>query len=416
MKKNIKFIIIGIVILIIVIFTTLYIININNTEIILNQKNLEITIGGEEKILLKKTKKHLLNKKITWSSSNNNVAIVNDDGVVKGLSKGNTIITARTSNGKEVQCNVIVNELNCPMDSKIHFINTGGSDAFLIESCGHYGLVDASNAYNDGTKKSVSGYQNSVEHVTNYLAKIMGCNGINCKGKLDFVIATHSHSDHIGGMVKIASVFTDSNTKYFYRKYIKTRDDVTKDWDNQGYYDRAVKAMENANAKMIEITDNDLVFNFYDFNIFLMNTNKVGKDELEKGLARSENKNAIIELIVHRNGVKTLLASDMEEEDERRVQDKIGKVDIFKVGHHSWNWSNSNEFIEKLKPNNMIITNNTIIDKDRICYGLKINPLAKVYLTSSVNDAIIAVYSQDGYQLMNDEEKIVLESDICNIN
>ena len=34
-------------------------------------------------------------------------------------------------------------------DSKIHFMATGESNSFLIESNGHYALIDASNPFNE---------------------------------------------------------------------------------------------------------------------------------------------------------------------------------------------------------------------------------------------------------------------------
>ena len=46
-------------------------------------------------------------------------------------------------------------------EDRIHFIDVGVSDSFLIESNGHYGLVDASdptyNPYTGKTKKNDSG-------------------------------------------------------------------------------------------------------------------------------------------------------------------------------------------------------------------------------------------------------------------
>ncbi len=46
--------------------------------------------------------------KITWTSSNPDVASVTDDGKVKALKEGTTVITATTGNGKKVTCSVTV--------------------------------------------------------------------------------------------------------------------------------------------------------------------------------------------------------------------------------------------------------------------------------------------------------------------
>ena len=49
------------------------------------------------------------NKSITWSSSNNNIARVNKNGVVKGVKPGIAKITAKTSNNKTISCIIRVN-------------------------------------------------------------------------------------------------------------------------------------------------------------------------------------------------------------------------------------------------------------------------------------------------------------------
>ena len=58
-------------------------------------------------------------------------------------------------------------------NNKIHFISTGGSDAFLIESNGHFGLIDSSNPpYGDGTQQGIYGERYTVTHVIKYLNSI----------------------------------------------------------------------------------------------------------------------------------------------------------------------------------------------------------------------------------------------------
>ncbi|MDE6773744.1 MAG: Ig-like domain-containing protein [Treponemataceae bacterium] len=47
-------------------------------------------------------------KKITWCSENENIATVNDDGLVSAVSMGETTITAKTINGKAATCVVTV--------------------------------------------------------------------------------------------------------------------------------------------------------------------------------------------------------------------------------------------------------------------------------------------------------------------
>ena len=65
----------------------------------------------------------------------------------------------------------------------MHFIDVGQGDSILAESDGHYMLIDAGENDQAGT-------------VISYL-KAQGVT------KLDYVIGTHPHSDHIGGLDKV---------------------------------------------------------------------------------------------------------------------------------------------------------------------------------------------------------------------
>ncbi|WP_310604745.1 ComEC/Rec2 family competence protein [Anaerosporobacter sp.] len=71
---------------------------------------------------------------------------------------------------------------------KVHYIDTGESDSILIESDHHYMLIDA-------------GDVDDVDTVVNYL------NTQKVK-KLDYLILTHPHADHIGAASEVVNTFT----------------------------------------------------------------------------------------------------------------------------------------------------------------------------------------------------------------
>lgn len=284
---------------------------------------------------------------------------------------------------------------------KIHFMNTGSSDCIIIESNGHFGLVDSSNPYKDGTAYSVDNATESVQHVKNYLNKL----GVS---KLDFVVGTHSHSDHIGGIPVIANSFVDSNTKYYYRKYTTTLEDTTKDWDNEGYYNRAVDAMKSHGAQLVEVTNKEPTFSLGGFTIKLINTEVASNDEKTNGVVIGENKNSIVTYITYNGKSKTLLAADMEVQDEMKVANKVGKIEILKIGHHSYDTSTKIEFAKTIKPQNIIVTNSSVVDGNTIgtlSYSQTRNNTS-IYVTGKATDAIVATYSDSSYTISPSDSKI----------
>ena len=193
---------------------------------------------------------------------------------------------------------------------RIHYINlysspnTDTSDAILIESNGHYGLIDASNRWQptvpsdsgiSGHSYQASSASASGERVMEYLSSI----GVD---HLDFVLVTHAHSDHLGGVpnlihdvagLKIDDVtnstfevkeeyfnekdeeikdediisliseeaqedkpgtptttgvsLIDEKTTYIYKDYnYNSVEDALLKWNNKEYYDDALKAMSSA--------------------------------------------------------------------------------------------------------------------------------------------------------------------------
>ena len=73
-------------------------------------------------------------------------------------------------------------------DLRVHFIDVGQGDSILVQSEGHFMLIDA-------------GENNQADTVIRYLQQA----GVT---ELDYVIGTHPHSDHIGGLDKVIGQFT----------------------------------------------------------------------------------------------------------------------------------------------------------------------------------------------------------------
>ena len=270
----------------------------------------------------------------------------------------------------------------------VHFIKCGSADSILIESNGKYGLIDSSNPYqyiknevehvqideSKGEKNQwVSNQDESVQAVLNYLDYLK----VN---KLDFILGTHAHSDHIGGIPAIAYKFVDNNTKYYYRKYRKTLEETTHvDWANYKYYLAAIHSMEKKGAQLIDITSQTIKFNFGDFNLELLNTD-IDPDELKLG----ENQNSIVTLLKYKD-TKLFLAADMISKDDKKIKDYIGKIDILKIAHHGYSES-SYEFLSTTKPDYVVISNSYIpFYANQLINYIKDTLKSKIYLTHYVS-------------------------------
>ena len=120
---------------------------------------------------------------------------------------------------------------------KIHFLNTGSSDAILLESDGRFAMIDAGEDTDNPRGFEDLEFDGYEEKVLEYLRK----NAVNKNGKvhLDFVLGTHSHSDHIGGFDTIISQDDVEIDRAYLKVYdsSKIRKKEVEQWDNQEVYD-----------------------------------------------------------------------------------------------------------------------------------------------------------------------------------
>lgn len=235
----------------------------------------------------------------------------------------------------------------------IHFLNTGSSDAILLESQGHFALIDSGEDTDnprglDGLE--LQGYEDKVLAYLKEHAK-----GADDKVHLDFIVGTHSHSDHIGGFDTIIADSEIIIDKAYLKQYDSSRimEKETKNWDNQEVYDQMVNALNKRNIPIISKPEST-PFTFGGFTVTFFNT----EDYFPKNKKVGENDQSIGALI-ERNGTKVFLAADLDNKtgDEKRIAPEIGKVDLLKVGHHSNMLSTSGGWLRSLMPTVCIVTN-----------------------------------------------------------
>lgn len=206
---------------------------------------------------------------------------------------------------------------NIEENLKIYFIDVGEADSTLIYNNGEYSLIDAGNN-KDGKK------------LVNYFKEL----GIT---KFKYVITTHVHEDHIGGMDNIIREFS---IEHFLIPDTKT-DNMT--------YTEVIKELDKKNIT-IETPDIDDTFNMEEVNFKVLS---IGND------LENLNDTSIVLKANYKN-TSYLFMADATKEVEQNIINKDIKSDLIKISHHGSYDSTSYEFLEKVNPKYAIIS----VEKD----------------------------------------------------
>ena len=238
------------------------------------------------------------------------------------------------------------------MSNFIHFLNTGSSDCIIVESNGHFAMIDAGEDSDYPANKPHLNYPGYEEEVCNYLLK--NCVSSDGTVTLDFVVGTHAHSDHIGGFDTVIN-HPKINVKKAYLKPYNEKDIFIYErlsWDNTEVYEQMKNALIKNNVEIVEDFD-ELKTTLGDFKVTFYN-GKYKKRLVKYG----ENVNSVVTLF-ECNGFRCLLAGDLNNKDfdEYRLAEKIGKVDILKVGHHGYPFSSSRKWLKTLSPKYSVVCN-----------------------------------------------------------
>lgn len=199
-------------------------------------------------------------------------------------------------------------------DLIVEFIDVGQADSILILTPNEKTvLIDAGEPED---------YEKIKETIDNY--------GID---KLDVVIATHPHSDHIGSMQKIIENYDIG------RVYMPDKIHTSKTFEN------LLLAIEKKGLE-IDIAeaggkidlDNAIDLKFVSPN----------------GSFEDINNNSAVLKLAYKD-TSFLFTGDMETMAEKLIDDNID-VDVLKVGHHGSNTSSSKEFLNRVTPTIAVIS------------------------------------------------------------
>ena len=313
----------------------------------------------------------------------------------------------------------------------------GNGDCILLENYDsngqvHYGLIDAGREIKT---KDVNGKDSTK--IIEFLKKHMKTN------ELDFIIITHSHGDHNGDAVNIINNFNAKNI------YMKEYDNIYSNSDGwQWKYEEIIKASVNNNVNIIgcnyetliskeinpstsksfieflnknnqknklfnNFNENNTKFDFGSSKIEILNwelfkndgsTWNYGDNVQDREIVGNENNNSLGVLLIQGNK-KAFFAGDINNYDknaninklgdEDRLKDKIGDIDLLKIGHHGYGGSNTEEYLNTLKPEYAVITNDVSGASKKVIDWLEKNNTEYLYTTVDEKAVIATITTED---------------------
>lgn len=198
----------------------------------------------------------------------------------------------------------------------VHFIDVGQGDSILAESDGHYMLIDA-------------GENDQGDTVVTYLHS----QGIDM---LDYVIGTHPHSDHIGGLDDVINNFKIG------RVILPDAEHTTKTFED------VLDALQTQGQKITIPAVGD-TYQLGGASFEIIAPNKDYGDDLN-------NWSVGIKLTYGQNSF--VMCGDAEAEAEADICGNGIDIsaDVLKLGHHGSSTSSSEEFLDRVRPEYAVIS------------------------------------------------------------
>lgn len=247
---------------------------------------------------------------------------------------------------------------------KVHYLDVGQGDSIFIELPNNETmLIDAAESYQS-------------EKIINYLKNL------NYQ-KIDYVIGTHPHTDHIGGLKDIINTFEIGKI----------------------YMPKVVSTTKTYESLLMTIKDKNLIINTAKAGTSIIDTDALKINILAPNNSTyTELNNYSVVTKITYGTTKFLFMGDAEKLSENEIKENV-IADVIKIGHHGSNTSSSIDFIKKVNAKYGIISvglnNKYNLPKEETITNWE-NSGTKIYLTS-INGTITAI--SDGTNIKIESEK-----------
>lgn len=242
---------------------------------------------------------------------------------------------------------------------EISAIDVGQGDAFYIETPRHKKILI------DGGGSEIGDYDVGEKILVPYLLD-------RCATEIDYVFISHSHADHIEGILPVLKRLTVSTI-------------IISDTDQKNaYMDEVIEICREKNIKIIRAKKGDTIkIDGLNFKIL----HPRSKDNAEN----LNNLSLVIQMIYGNRSM--LFTGDIEKEVEKNIRGNI-RSDILKVPHHGGNTSSSKEFLKKVMPKIAIISvaKNNNYDHPHLATLNRLREYATIYMTKDSGEINIRIY------------------------
>ena len=247
-------------------------------------------------------------------------------------------------------------KINYPPDTLVvHYIDVGQGDSELVQINNKNLLIDA-------------GPKDAEDKVVSYIK----AQGITT---LDYLIETHPHEDHIGGMEAVVKSFK-INEFIGPKIYNPPTTSIFKD---------LITTLKNRNMKITVLEPGDSINLGENVKCQILSPIKSSYDNL--------NNYSVVLKITYKNS-KFLFTGDAEQEDESKILNNGFDIssDALKVGHHGSSSSSSENFLKEVSPKIAVIScgkNNDYGHPHKVTLD-KLNSInCKIYRTDLNGDIVI---------------------------
>lgn len=257
---------------------------------------------------------------------------------------------------------------------KAHYIDIGQGDSFFIQ------LPNGETTLIDGGPRS------SSKRLISYLDEL----GVE---KIDHLIATHPHEDHIGGLPEVVRNY-DLGNIYMPNKTANT-----------AIFEELLLEIKKKNMEINIATGGDTLIDKEGLKIEILGPNGESYN--------NTNDYSIITKITYGEN-SFLFTGDAEKTSENEMLEKGYNLsaDVLKVGHHGSSSSTSEDFLKKVKPKYGVITS----EKDNT-YGHPHKEIVKLLKDYNVeilrtDELGTIIITSNGKQItLDDNEEVTLEKD-----